>query len=68
MLTEQGFVKIYTQFFPNGDPTKFASLVFRVFDENHVSSVHEAGFLNAKVAPYSVTQFIVKTIVNLVTL
>ena len=37
LLTEQGFVKIYTQFFPNGDPTKFASLVFRVFDENHVS-------------------------------
>ena len=38
LLTEQGFVKIYTQFFPNGDPAKFASLVFRVFDENHVSS------------------------------
>ena len=37
LLTEQGFIKIYTQFFPNGDPTKFASLVFRVFDENQVS-------------------------------
>ena len=36
LLTEQGFIKIYTQFFPNGDPTKFASLVFRVFDENQV--------------------------------
>jgi hypothetical protein len=38
LLTEQGFIKIYTQFFPNGDPTKFASLVFRVFDENQVTT------------------------------
>ncbi|CAN7989851.1 unnamed protein product, partial [Ixodes pacificus] len=36
-LTEQGFLRIYKQFFPQGDPSKFASLVFRVFDENKVS-------------------------------
>ncbi|XP_023232642.1 frequenin-1-like [Centruroides sculpturatus] len=38
LLTEQGFQRIYKQFFPQGDPSKFASLVFRVFDENKILS------------------------------
>lgn len=36
-LTEPGFLRIYKQFFPHGDPTKFARACFRVFDQNHVS-------------------------------
>jgi hypothetical protein len=36
MLTEAGFQKIYKQFFPQGDPSDFASFVFKVFDENKV--------------------------------
>ena len=35
-LDSTGFQKIYKQFFPFGDPTKFASFVFNVFDENKV--------------------------------
>lgn len=38
-LDAAGFQKIYKQFFPFGDPTKFATFVFNVFDENKVTQV-----------------------------
>ncbi|XP_071549157.1 frequenin-2 isoform X2 [Panulirus ornatus] len=47
LLTETGFIKIYKQFFPQGDPTKFASLVFRVFDENNDGSIEFEEFIRA---------------------
>lgn len=33
-LKKEEFQTIYQQFFPNGDPTKFAGFVFNVFDSN----------------------------------
>lgn len=43
-LDAVGFQKIYKQFFPFGDPTKFASFVFNVFDENKVCN-HSSFYL-----------------------
>ncbi|XP_022245734.1 frequenin-1-like, partial [Limulus polyphemus] len=47
LLTEQGFLRIYKQFFPQGDPSRFASLVFRVFDENKDGSIEFEEFIRA---------------------
>ena len=33
----QEFQNVYQQFFPSGDPSKFADFVFNVFDSDHVS-------------------------------
>lgn len=46
-LTEAGFIRIYKQFFPHGDPSKFAALVFRVFDENKDGSIEFEEFIKA---------------------
>lgn len=47
LLTEVGFQKIYKQFFPQGDPTDFASYVFRVFDENKDGAIEFPEFVRA---------------------
>ncbi|KAE9413550.1 hypothetical protein Angca_009365, partial [Angiostrongylus cantonensis] len=54
MLTEaasshirSGFQKIYKQFFPQGDPSDFASFVFKVFDENKDGAIEFHEFIRA---------------------
>ncbi|KAL5012957.1 hypothetical protein ScPMuIL_011508 [Solemya velum] len=46
-LTLSGFTKIYEQFFPFGDPSKFAAFVFKVFDENKDGFIEFHEFLRA---------------------
>ncbi|XP_076436865.1 neuronal calcium sensor 1-like [Babylonia areolata] len=46
-LTLEGFTRIYQQFFPFGDPSKFASFVFNVFDENKDGYIEFHEFLKA---------------------
>ncbi|KAG9511327.1 Frequenin-1 [Fragariocoptes setiger] len=46
-LTEPGFLRIYKQFFPQGDPSKFARACFRVFDQNHDGSIEFEEFMKA---------------------
>ncbi|NXJ33575.1 NCS1 protein, partial [Ciconia maguari] len=44
-LDAAGFQKIYKQFFPFGDPTKFATFVFNVFDENKLYDLDNDGYI-----------------------
>ncbi|XP_043576346.1 neuronal calcium sensor 1 isoform X1 [Chiloscyllium plagiosum] len=46
-LDAAGFQKIYKQFFPCGDPTKFATFVFNVFDENKDGKIEFSEFIQA---------------------
>ncbi|KAK1155521.1 neuronal calcium sensor 1 [Acipenser oxyrinchus oxyrinchus] len=46
-LDAPGFQKIYKQFFPFGDPTKFATFVFNVFDENKDGRIEFCEFIQA---------------------
>jgi len=46
-LDKKDFGKIYTQFFPFGDPAEFANYVFDVFDENKNGSIDFKEFICA---------------------
>jgi Ca2+-binding EF-hand superfamily protein len=46
-LTKNEFAKIYSQFFPHGDPRAFAAFVFNIFDEDSSGSIEFEEFLQA---------------------
>uniref|UniRef100_A0A915HQI8 EF-hand domain-containing protein n=1 Tax=Romanomermis culicivorax TaxID=13658 RepID=A0A915HQI8_ROMCU len=46
-LKKEEFQAIYKQFFPHGDPSKFSSYVFNVFDENRDGYISFKEFITA---------------------
>ncbi|KAJ2615595.1 neuronal calcium sensor 1 [Coemansia reversa NRRL 1564] len=46
-LNRTEFKGIYKQFFPFGDPSRFADYIFEVFDRNHNGSIDFTEFLQA---------------------
>ncbi|KXJ18678.1 neuronal calcium sensor 1 [Exaiptasia diaphana] len=46
-LRQDEFQRIYQQFFPFGDPTKFAEFVFKVFDQNADGHISFKEFITA---------------------
>lgn len=46
-LRQDEFERIYQQFFPFGDPSKFAAFVFKVFDKNDDGSISFTEFITA---------------------
>eukprot|EP00053_Salpingoeca_punica_P012435 m.111296 g.111296 ORF g.111296 m.111296 type:complete len:191 (+) comp15949_c1_seq1:95-667(+) len=47
LLDRTGFINIYKQFFPDGNPEKFASYVFGVFDKNKDGTINFKEFICA---------------------